>query len=265
AANTTLTHEGSLAGELETEVARARLRLVELTGRVAQLAAAVEHAQDELRQANAQVDLEREHVRGLEQSVQAAAQALGEKRRQVTADKAEHLEQMRRAAHLQNDAVSYKAQVDNLTRERERLRLRTAQAAESLASLNTELEALTAADAGLQTRLQSGRQALAELRHERERLQHLRDETGELVSRLRQERSGLASRVEVLEGLEQSQEGLGAGVREVLSNLQEPDPGPWRTVIGMIADFLTVKHEYAPLIDLALGEWSQRFLVRDAA
>src|SRR5439155_6094963 len=33
AANTTLTHEGSLAGELETEVARARLRLVELTGR----------------------------------------------------------------------------------------------------------------------------------------------------------------------------------------------------------------------------------------
>ena len=31
----------------------------------------------------------------------------------------------------------------------------------------------------------------------------------------------------------------------------------------MIADFLTVKHEYAYLIDLALGDWAQRFLVRD--
>ena len=31
----------------------------------------------------------------------------------------------------------------------------------------------------------------------------------------------------------------------------------------MIADFLTVRREYAPLIDLALGERAQRFLVRD--
>ena len=31
----------------------------------------------------------------------------------------------------------------------------------------------------------------------------------------------------------------------------------------MIADFLTVKREYAPLIDLALGDWVQRFIVRD--
>ena len=31
----------------------------------------------------------------------------------------------------------------------------------------------------------------------------------------------------------------------------------------MIADFLTVKREYAPLIDLALGDWAQRFVVRD--
>jgi chromosome segregation protein len=31
----------------------------------------------------------------------------------------------------------------------------------------------------------------------------------------------------------------------------------------MVADFLTVHREYAALIDLALGDWSQRFLVRD--
>ncbi len=41
------------------------------------------------------------------------------------------------------------------------------------------------------------------------------------------------------------------------------DPEPWRTVMGILAEFLTVRREYAPLIDLALGERSQRFLVRD--
>src|SRR5262249_35446604 len=142
---------------------------------------------------------------------------------------------------------------------------KNAQAAESLASLDLELEELTKAEASLQGRLASARQALADERQEGERLRRLADETGELVSGLRQQRSGLASRVEVLEGLERSQEGLGTGVREVLAHLEKDPVGPWRrAVLGMIADFLQVRREYAPLIDLALGDWAQRFIVRDA-
>jgi chromosome segregation protein len=264
AAETTLGHERSLAGELDTDLARARARVVETTGRAGQLASVVSQAREELQQAEVHAQRQRDHVCGLEEAAQTAAAALAELRRQLAADKTEHLEQMRLAARLQNDAVSCKAQVDNLSRERDRLQQKTAQAAESLASLDLELQELTEADAALQGRLQAARQVLAELRQERERLQRLRDQTGEIVSRLRQERSGLASRVEVLEGLERSHEGLGAGVRELLDRLARGDGGPWRTVLGMLADFLTVKREYAPLIDLALGEWSQRFLVRDA-
>src|SRR5207244_2434615 len=36
-----------------------------------------------------------------------------------------------------------------------------------------------------------------------------------------------------------------------------------QNVLGMVAYFLTVRREYAALIDLALGEKAQRFLVRD--
>jgi chromosome segregation protein len=43
-----------------------------------------------------------------------------------------------------------------------------------------------------------------------------------------------------------------------------PD-APGGSVLGLIAEFLTVKREYAHLIDLALGDWAQRFLVRDVA
>src|SRR5262249_17036082 len=114
-------------------------------------------------------------------------------------------------------------------------------------------------------RLVTARQALTESRQERERLEQLREATTGLMADLRAQRSGLASRIEVLEGLERSHEGLGTGGREVFALLEQPDPGPWRTVLGMVADFLTVRHEYAPLIDLALGDLAQHFLVRDVA
>jgi chromosome segregation protein len=188
---------------------------------------------------------------------------LAELQTQIAADKTQHLEEMRRAAHLQNEAVAVKAQVDNLRRERDRLRQRSDLAATSLASLDIELQELQQAESQQLERLHQARQAMLESKQEHERFRQLRDRTGERISELRQERSGLASRIEVLEGLIRSREGLGAGVRDVIEQIEKPDAGPWATVIGMIADFLTVKHEYAPLIDLALGDWAQRFIVRD--
>ena len=184
-------------------------------------------------------------------------------REQVRRDKDEHLECMRQAARLQNDAVSYRAQVDNLDREHNRLRQRSEQAEEHLASLDLELQDLTAADEALQSRLGGARRVLTEWREEHDRLGQARDEAAQRAADLRATRSGLASRIEVLEGLERSREGFGAGAREVFELVEQAEPGPWRTVAGIVADFLTVRREYAPLIDLALGERAQRFLVRD--
>lgn len=67
----------------------------------------------------------------------------------------------------------------------------------------------------------------------------------------------------MLENLERSHEGLSAGAREVLAHLDSAERGPWNTVVGIVAELLTVRRDYAPLIDLALGDRAQRFLVRD--
>jgi chromosome segregation protein len=264
AEESTLTHEAALSGDLEADLARTRGSLGELSARVAALAAAAARAAEEWRAADAHCQEQREGVRLVEGDLQAAVQRLTELHAQVETDKNEHLEQMRHMARLQNDAVGHKAHLDNLTRERERLRHKSEQAAEHLASLDIELLELSEADAGLQSRLAGARQALSDQRQERDKARQLRDETTQRVADLRAERSGLASRVEVLEGLERSHEGLGTGVREVLDLMQRADPGPWRTVRGMIADLITVRHEYAALIDLALGDLAQRFLVVDA-
>jgi chromosome segregation protein len=261
----TLTHEWTLSADLEADLARTRARLTELSSRVSTLAEARERAAGDLRVVEAQCEEQRSGVRLLEEELSAALLRLAELQTHVKTDKEDHLEQMRQAARLQNDVVSFKAQVDNLRRERERLRQRTEQAAEHLASIDLELQELIRADELLQTRLAASRQAQAGQRQERDRLRQLTETTTQLLGDLRALRSGLASRIEVLEGLERSHEGLGTGVREVFTLLEQPDPGPWRVVLGMIADFLTVRREYAPLIDLALGERAQRFLVSDAA
>ncbi len=261
---TTIGHEDSMSAELEGELARTRARLAELSMRVAMLSAGLNRAGIDLVQAEGQAEEQRQTVRRLDDELHVTVMRLAELQQQVEADKAEHFEQMRQAAHLQNEAITSHAHVDNLRREHERLRLRTEQTAESLASIDLELQELSQADDALQTRLQAARQGLAERREERERRERLRDETVEQLSCLRQQRSGLASRIDVLHGLIRTHEGLGTGVREVFGLIEQPDPGPWSTVLGMIADFLTVRREYAPLIDLALGDWAQRFVVRDA-
>jgi chromosome segregation protein len=265
AEKTTSAHEWTLSADLEKNLIQVRVRLCDLDGRLAELAETATRAAEELRSAQTQCQAEAQHVHLLEEQLNEAVRRLAELQSQIQADKTSHLEQMRQAARLQNDAVSFKAQLDNLRRERERLRLRTEQAAEHLASLDLELQELTQADAALQGKLASARQALTDWRQERERLQRLHDESQQSIADLRAERTGLASRMEVLEGLERSHEGLGTGVREVFALIEQPEPGPWRTVLGIVADFLTVRREYAPLIDLALGERAQRFLVRELA
>jgi chromosome segregation protein len=258
-------HEWALAEDVEKELAQTRLRLAGLEQHVATLAAAAARADAEWRQVEEQCTAQREQVQALEERLREGEASLVRLHEQVTQDKDEHFQAMRQAARLQNDAVSFKAQVDNLARERVRLRQRSEQAAEHLASLDLELAELTAADEALQGRLGAARQAQAELRQERDRLHQIRENTAQRAADLRARRSGLASRIEVLEGLERSHEGLNSGAREVIALLEQPDAGPWSTVLGIVAQFLTVRREFAPLIDLALGERAQRFLVRDAA
>jgi chromosome segregation protein len=261
----TLARERALADDLEQDLAAARQQLAAVAAHVAALAGAAEEAGHELGEEEAQCDAARVEAAERDGRLRATEARLARLHEQVQREKGEFQEGMRQAARLHNDAVTYKAHLDNLDRERGRLRQRSDQAAEHLASLDLELEDLTGADEALQARLSAARQSLANLRQERDRLRQLHDDTAQLAADLRARRSGLASRVEVLEGLERSHEGLGTGAREVFALLEQPDLGPWGTVVGLVADFLSVRREYAPLIDLVLGERAQRFLVRDPA
>ncbi|HZV07980.1 MAG TPA: AAA family ATPase [Gemmataceae bacterium] len=259
----TLAHEWKLAEDIDKELSRTRQRRLELNRHVAALAEAAARVGAELRQVEETCRAQREDVQEREAQLHATESRLSELRQQVQREENEHLECMRQAGRLKNDATSFKTQIDNLTHELTRRLQRSEQAAGHLASLDQELQELSVAEGELQERLGSARQALTDLRQERDRLRQLRDETTQRAADLREQRSGLHSRIEVLEGLERSHEGLGTGPRELFALLEQPDPGPWSTVLGILAEFLTVRRDFAPFIDLALGERARSFLVRD--
>jgi chromosome segregation protein len=265
AGEATLGHEGGVAADVETNLAQTRQALADLIGRVAALAGAAARAAEELRQVEGEGAERRQAVEALEGQLRASEERLAALREQAQRDKDDHFECMRQVVHLQNEAINNKGRLEDLIQERNRHSRKSEAAAEHLASLDLELLELKSADEGLQARLAGARQALTELRQERDRLRQVGDATVARAADLRARRSGLASRIEVLQGLERSHEGLGTGVREVFALLERPDAGPWRTVLGIVADFLTVRREFAPLIDLALGDRAQRFLVRDTA
>jgi len=72
---------------------------------------------------------------------------------------------------------------------------------------------------------------------------------------LRDRRGDLRGRLEILEQLERSQEGVGAGVKFVMEHNDRA------LILGLVADLLTVPSDLAPRIDLALGDAAQRFVI----
>lgn len=265
AQETTLSHERSLTDDLEAELATTRQRMTVLNMHVSALTESAMRAAAELQGVEALGLEQREGVKALENALHAAVQRMHYLQGQQQHDKARHLDQMHQAARRHNDVVSFKAQVENLQRERERLRAKTEQAAEHLASIDIDLQELAHADETLQQRLGRERQSLTDQRAQRERSHQSQVDAVQRAADLKAQCSGLTSRIEVLERLERSLEGLGTGVREVIALRSQSMQGSWQTIVGMVADLLTVRHEYAPLIDLALGDASQRFVVRDPA
>src|SRR5207244_5345516 len=127
---------------------------------------------------------------------------------------------------------------------RDGLRVRSAQAAEHLASIDQQLEGLVQSEAHIQQMLADARTELGRKDDDRDELRRQGEQAKQRLADLRVRRSGLASRIELLEQLERSQEGLGTGVREVLELVERSRahlPGlfgedeDWSFGVGLVA------------------------------
>jgi chromosome segregation protein len=249
--------------DLDRELAEIRQRLAGQVAQVAELAAVCARQRADLDRAKEQCTQQRQMVEELEAALTGAESTLARLHQEIDEADWAFTDQMKRGADLENEASSVEARLKDHLRERGRTRQKSEKVAGELVSVDGELEELTRTEEELKSRLEAARSVQAELQADQDRLEQARDETVQQAADLREQRSGLVSRIDVLENLQRSHEGLGTGVREVFAHLESPDPGPWGTIVGLVGELLSVRREVAPLIDLALGERAQRFLVRD--
>jgi chromosome segregation protein len=263
-----LASERTAAAELGAALLRARQRTASEQARAAAVAASAHAAASDYHAEADRRNDQAARVADLEAEQAERAELLESLRRQEQADGEELFEWNLQETQWRNEVVQLEGKRADRARERDAKQRRSEETLGELGSIDLELAGLEAAEGEAETRLATAKEALAANRRERERLRAEADRLAQVHAELRAQRSGLASRVEVLEGLERSLEGLGTGVREVLGLLAagpdgaDADPLAGQ-VVGLVADLLTVPRELAPLIDLALGDAAQRFVVRD--
>ena len=276
--DSTLKHERAAAAEHEAELLKIGRQRAELGTRTKLIEAEVARAVVEAAAADERLGVEQQSADAAAAALTAAADRVGELDRAVAADRDRQFQLVSDAAAARSTATATLAQVERLQKEYTRKLAEMEQSAARRAALAEALEGLSRADADLRSRLTTARERLQTLQADRMSLHEQGDRVQKELESLRVRQGDLRGRVEVLEDLERTLDGLGAGVRHVLG-LVKAERGTQNSetqanesissvpgsgldnVAGLVADLLTVPHEIAPLVELALGEAAQRFVV----
>ena len=259
----TLKHERIAAADHEAEVLKGGRQRAELGVRVRALEADLGQAASAATAADDHLAGEQHRADTAAAELAATVARLAELDRETRADQEQQFALAQQAAAARSLATSSLTQVERLQHEYTRKLGEVEHTGSRRATLEEALGGLSRADADLQARLTTARGRYAELTTTRDDLHDTRERVQTVLEQLRVRQGDLRGRIEVLEGLERSFEGLGAGVRQVLTRLNADSA--LADVVGLVADLLTVPRDVASLVELALGEAAQRFVVREPA
>jgi hypothetical protein len=198
-------------------------------------------------------DVRREAVTSGDLLIADFQQRLTDAREDREQRRQEQLQQLQENSNAASELSGLRSQQQQLEDSRRSLD-------EQNASLEAELQLAVAETSGLeaalllaQQTLQRDEEAADNLLREREKLVGERSLGQQSLGELREQRSGLLARRNVLEDLEDRQEGFGIGVREILRRSEEADSEPWNLILGSVSDLLDVDMDQAALMEVALS------------
>jgi chromosome segregation protein len=261
ACESTVDNQRNRARDLEQEIARYRRQWVaqsaragDLQQQIADTQAGLEAAETEHRQIAWRLG---ECQRTLTDLLGSLDQRRGEsqQRRQAV------LEEMRESAALASQASAWDSRASAAEAARVKAGERIAELDAQRGQRQAELDRLRAEVDALQREIEGREQELAAARQRRDEHRHERTGLQEELATLRQRQTALAERIAVLDELEKRQEGVSAGVKEVLALARGAADTPLRPVCGLVADLVQVSVETAPLVEVILGPMAQHVVV----
>ncbi|NQU24686.1 MAG: chromosome segregation protein SMC, partial [Candidatus Nealsonbacteria bacterium] len=257
----TIEHERNRSRDLEHEITRHRRQLLSMNARAGDLQQQLQETEQEVEEAEERHRQIAVRLAEGERNLTGVMTGLDQIRGENEQRRVAYVEQMRCSAVLGSQAAASQSQLTAAAATRDRSRSRTGELDRQSDALTVEMDDLRRQFEESSRRLQQCQDLLTaaeeELAAQQHRLTGRQNELGQLLQRY----SGVAERAVVLEELQRRQEGVSAGVKEVLAAARSEPDGPYRPVCGLVADLLDVSVEIAPLVETALADAAQYVVV----
>lgn len=220
----------------------------------------ITQADREISQVESEWQVLQPHLSQSEETDNLIRQTLSDLRGQADTNRARQLDALRRQNMVSGNVSTLSASLEQVNRALDRSKETKEQQFAELEKLRQLVAVLVSDEARAQVASNISLVELENLRQEREIKSRLLANVRNQHQKMLVERGEIRSRLEVLEQLELSQEGLAPGVRAILNLKKESDNRLWGGILGLVADSLRVRREYSHLIEIALGDHAQRFL-----
>ena len=264
AATSTAASQRKRMAEHEHEIQRFRRQLVNMTGRVGDLGAQLERVKTDLATAREQYADVSQQTIAQEQQLQDTHRQLADLRQAAEQQRAESTKLMKTSSELRNRTSAYETEIANCDEIIFRTTDELAGLTDKHKETGSELQAFVEQETRLEADADAARHALQTQEAEDAKLTHQRQELQQQCVDLQKRLAVSQERANVLEALENRNEGLAVGVRELLEQARDAAVGPLSEVRGMVADLIRVDVTYASQIDAVLGDVAQ-YLVADGS
>ncbi|MDA0283460.1 MAG: chromosome segregation protein SMC [Planctomycetota bacterium] len=259
----TIRHETARLRESESEVIRLRRQKATMLSRLAVVNQELVAAQQELGHFDETFQAQQRAVEAHEaQSQQLTARYQASRtridERQAERTKlAEQVSQVRQQiALLEAQLVALNETCEKSIEQRDRLKLELRAAESELAGRQSAMDEVLEQSSEI-------RDTLKDIRARQKKLIADNEAEQKTLVEVRERRSASQARLTVLDDLEDRQEGIGIGVREILQRAKTSEFTPWNGIVGSVVDLLDVDLENAALLEVALGSRAQLIVLRD--
>jgi chromosome segregation protein len=261
ASESTIDHQRAQAEELEEEIARHRRQWLALNARAGDLQQQMTDTTGTLASADAEHRQVACRLGEAQRAMSDLLTQLDRFRGETQQRRQAILDQMRTSATLASQASVWESRAASAQAAHRRLAERIAELEAQRLQLQADVDRLRAAVDDLTHTAERREEDLAQARQRRDDHRHEQAGLQEELASLRARQTALAERITVLDELEKRQDGLSAGVREVLSLSHGASDTPLRQVCGLVADLVQVSVETAPLVEVILGPTAQHVVV----
>ncbi len=259
----TVLHQTSRQNELEAELIRLRRQRTLMAARVREVAGEFAQTAEEVEHFESKFDAQQDELAALEQQVRELSSELSLGTQELEQNRQQQLELTRQLSTSDNHVAGLQSQLEATEHSKQEFNEQRAALAARIAECQSECDGTQARVDDSREQLEAIDERIAEIQDRRQTLIGEQDEFQKRLIEQREQRSAWQARQHLLEDMERRQEGLGIGVKEILSRAKSSSYPPWNRIFGSVVDLLEVDLEQAALLEVALGERAQLIVIDD--